>query len=101
MSRALGVPMRISRPASQPARAPAAQTIRFQNPNARASPAGISGSANVDRNGWSANVRGTVGNANRNAFIEVGAGGAHGGRPSGSVMAGTSPAALSCILPRS
>ena len=93
--------MRISRPAAQPARAPAAQTIRFQNPAPRASPAGISGSANVDRNGWNANVRGTVGNANRNAFIEVGAGGAHGGRPSGSIMAGTLSADLSCILPLS
>ena len=91
--------MRISRPA--PARAPAPQTIRFQNPNPRTSPAGISGSANVNNSGWSANVRGTVGNANRNAFIEVGAGAAHGGRPSGSVMAGVPPAALSCIMPRS
>jgi hypothetical protein len=93
--------MRISRPAPQPARGPAAQTIRFQNPNPRTSPAGISGSANVDNSGWSANVRGTVGNANRNAFIEVGASGAHGGRPSGSIMAGTSPADLPCIMPRS
>ena len=93
--------MRISRPAAAPARPAPMPTIRVQNPAPRTSPAGISGSANVDRNGWSANVRGTVGNANRNAFIEIGAGGAHGGRPSGSVMAGTSPAALSCILPRS
>jgi hypothetical protein len=93
--------MRISRPANINTRPAPMPNIRVQNPNPRTSPAGISGSANVDRNGWSANVRGTVGNANRNAFIEVGAGGAHGGRPSGSIMAGTSTAALLCILLRS
>jgi hypothetical protein len=92
--------MRISRPAPQPARPAPMPTIRVPNPAPRSSPAGISGSANVDRNGWNANVRGTVGNANRNAFIEVGAGGAHGGPVSGSIMAGTSPTTMPRILPR-
>ena len=66
-------------------------TIRVQNPAPRQSPAGISGSANVNNGGWNANVRGTVGNANRNAFVEVGASGGFSGRPSGSVMAGAYP----------
>jgi hypothetical protein len=64
------------------------QTIRIPNPNPRTSPARFSGSANANNQGFSGTGRVTVGNANRNAFVQGQVGGGWSGRPSGSVMAG-------------
>ena len=64
------------------------QTIRIHNPNPRTSPAGVSGSFNANNQGFSGTGRVTVGNANRNAFVQGQVGGGWSGRPSASVMAG-------------
>jgi hypothetical protein len=64
------------------------QTIRFPNPNPRTSPAGVSGSFNANNQGFSGTGRVTVGNANRNAFVQGQVSGGWNSRPSASVMAG-------------
>jgi hypothetical protein len=64
------------------------QTIRFPNPNPRTSPAGVSGSFNANNQGFSGTGRVTVGNANRNAFVQGQVSGGWNSRPNASVMAG-------------
>lgn len=51
------------------------QTIRIPNPNPRTSPAGVSGSFNANNQGFSGSGRVTVGNENRNAFVQGQVGG--------------------------
>ena len=63
-------------------------SIRFPNPNPRTSPAGFSGSFNANNGGWSGTGRITVGNENRNVFVQGQATGGWSGRPSLGGMAG-------------
>jgi hypothetical protein len=65
------------------------QTISIPNPNPRTSPAGFSGSFNANNHGYSGSGRVTVGNENRNLFIQGQVGGGwSGGRPSFGGMVG-------------
>jgi hypothetical protein len=65
------------------------QTISFPNPNPRTSPAGFSGSFNANNHGYSGSGRVTVGNENRNLFLQGQVGGGwSGGRPSFGGMVG-------------
>lgn len=62
--------------------------ISFSNPNPRTSPAGLSGSFNANNGGWSGTGRITVGNENRNIFVQGQASGGWSGRPSFGGMVG-------------
>ena len=62
--------------------------ISFSNPNPRTSPAGFSGSFNANNGGWSGSGRITVGNENRNVFVQGQASGGWSGRPSFGGMVG-------------
>lgn len=62
--------------------------ISFSNPNPRTSPAGLSGSFNANNGGWSGTGRITVGNENRNIFVQGQASGGWSGRPSFGGMIG-------------
>jgi hypothetical protein len=64
------------------------QTIRFPNPNPRTSPSGVSGSFNANNQGFSGSGRVTVGNENRNAFVQGQVDGGWSGRPSFGGMVG-------------
>ena len=63
------------------------QTLSFPNPSTRTSPAGFSGSFNANNQGYSGSGRVTVGNENRNLFLQGQVGGGwsqlrrHGRRP--------------------
>ena len=87
---ALGGPMRISAPAFRPAPAPAMPTIRVPNPAPRVSPAGFSGSASANNEGYSVSARQTFGGVNRNVFVEGQVSGAWGQQPSFGGMVGMS-----------
>jgi len=64
------------------------QTIRISNPNPRTSPSGISGSFNANNQGYSGTGRVTVGNPNRNLFVEGQVSGGWSTRPSFGGMVG-------------
>jgi hypothetical protein len=63
------------------------QTISIPNPNPRTSPAGFSGSFNASNQGYSGSGRVTVGNENRNLYLQGQVGG-WSGRPSFGGMVG-------------
>lgn len=66
------------------------QTLQFTNPNPRTSPAGLSGSFNANNQGYSGTGRVTIGNENRNLFIQGQVGGGWSGRPNiGAMVGGT------------
>ena len=66
------------------------QTLQVTNPNPRTSPAGLSGSFNANNQGYSGSGRVTIGNENRNLFIQGQVGGGWSGRPSvGGMVGGT------------
>ncbi len=66
------------------------QTIRIPNPTQHASPAGISGSTNVNNQCYSGSGRITIGTPNRSIFVEGQVGGGWSGRPSfGGMVGGT------------
>ena len=62
------------------------QTIRLPHP--RISPAGFSGMFNANNQGYSGTGRVTVGNENRNLFLQGQVGGGWSGRPSFGSMVG-------------
>jgi hypothetical protein len=65
------------------------QTLQFTNPNPRTSPAGFSGSFNANNQGYSGTGRVTIGNENRNVFVQGQvSGGWSGGRPNVGGMVG-------------
>jgi hypothetical protein len=64
------------------------QTISIQNPTPRTPAPVFSGSANINNQGYSGSGRITVGNPNRNLFVEGQVGGGWSGRPSFGGMVG-------------
>jgi len=64
------------------------QTISIPNPNPRTSPAGFSGSFNANNQGYSGSGRVTIGNENRNLFVQGQVGGGWNSRPSFGGMVG-------------
>ena len=64
------------------------QTISIPNPNPHTSPAGFSGSFNASNQGYSGSGRVTIGNENRNLYLQGQVGGGWSGRPSFGGMVG-------------
>lgn len=65
------------------------QTLQFTNSNPRTSPAGFSGSFDANNQGYSGTGRVTIGNENRNVFVQGQVSGPWaGGRPNVGGMVG-------------